>query len=108
VANVGFVVAAHARVARDHGTRAYHYSSIPTETRRVTAALCAAARERHLDRLDVDLGEVPGVLPPPFLWYARHLPACAGITLTFEGGGGARIRYDASTPTDARLVVALP
>ncbi|HXX65795.1 MAG TPA: hypothetical protein VEK07_01355 [Polyangiaceae bacterium] len=82
--DLAFVVVAHAQISRNHGTRGFHYSSIPEEVSAATGTICRTARAAGRSVAIVDLRRVPGVLPPPFQWFDRHLSDCAGVDLVFS------------------------
>jgi hypothetical protein len=111
LSNTAYVVAAHAAIARNRGTRGFHYSSVPAEIQSATAAICRAARQAGRVRAAVNLRLVPGVLPMPFVWFDHHLGECRGVDLSFPASGDARlpgdwpvtVLYGDDGPHDARL-----
>ena len=114
-ANLVFVLVAHHHVSVNHGTRGTRYSSISEETRETIRSICAVARQEHKPKASVDLSPVQGVTPSPFEWFARHLPECEGITLSFAqntapAGSGElafQVVYPGESEFDAHLQARL-
>jgi hypothetical protein len=110
-ANIVFVLIAHRHVSANHGTRDLRYSSVTEETRETTKSICMVARQEGNPKASVDLSLVPGVLSLPFEWFARHLPECQGITLSFPrnaapgrpGELAFQVFYPGTYEFDARL-----
>jgi hypothetical protein len=110
-ANIAFVFVAHRHVSANHGTRGLRYSSISEETREAIRSICAVAKEVGNPKVSVDLSPVPGVRSAPFEWFARHLPECERIVLSFSqdaaparsGELAFQIVYPGTCEYDARL-----
>lgn len=111
VANAAFVVSAHAQIARNHGTRGDHYSSIPSEVQKQVREICQTARQIGKTRAVINLDQVPAVQERQFEWFHSHLTECSGIAFQFSSAADppsaenliVTVRYRSPSPYDAGL-----
>jgi hypothetical protein len=111
VANVAFVLAAHAQIARNQGTRGSHYSSIPSEIEKQAQEICQRTRQDGKTHATIDLSQVPAVQDRQFEWFGSHLRECSGIAFQFSPLGDSRageslgvtVSYRSPSPYDASL-----
>jgi hypothetical protein len=117
--NLVFIIAAHAWIAGNHGTRGQHYGSVHAELEHAVSGICsdiAARRGPEADPvnrapvpLSIRVSEETAVFPLPIAYYVNHEPACLGVAVWVLADRPAagierfEIRYSDSDELSARL-----
>ena len=87
VMNIVFVFAAHAWIARSHGTRGTHYTPIHSELENAVREICSDVSRRHLNApvpVLLETQDVIGVFSYPVEYYFRHEPECVGHVISAQ------------------------
>jgi hypothetical protein len=90
--NLVFIVASHAWIEKNHGTRGTHYTPLHSELEGAVAGICADIVRRHAADPDasepvpvwLDFQGVVGIFPFPVEYYFRHEPECAGRVISLQ------------------------